>query len=107
MVDPEIKRIVLQYISVLIKKGIRIDKVILFGSYASGNIHEVSDIDIAIISSDFGKDRYEEGKMLFQAAWRIDPRLEPLPISTHAYKNDTWLPIIYEIREKGIEIKAA
>lgn len=107
MVDPEIERIALKYISVLINKGIRIDRVVIFGSYASGNIREVSDIDIAVVSPDFGKDRYEEGKMLFQSAWRIDPRLEPVPISTHAYENDTWLPLIYEIREKGIEIKAA
>ena len=42
-----------------------------------------------------------------QAAWRVDPRIEPVPISSESYKNDTWLPLIYEIRQKGIELKVA
>ncbi len=107
MVDQEIRNIVMKYIDVLTDKGIHIEKVVLFGSYASKQGQEVSDIDIAVISSDFGKDRSEEGKLLFQAAWRVDPRIEPIPISLEAYENDTWIPLIYEIREKGIEIKAA
>jgi predicted nucleotidyltransferase len=107
MVDQEIKDIITKYVYILTERGIRIEKVVLFGSYASKQGHAVSDIDIAVISSDFGKDRYEEGKLLFQAAWRVDPRIEPIPISLEAYENDTWVPLIYEIREKGIEIKAA
>jgi hypothetical protein len=39
-----------------------------------------------------------------QIAWRIDPRIEPIPISSESYKKDTWLPLIYEIRKRGIEI---
>ena len=58
-------------------------------------------------SPDFGKDRFEEGKMLLQIAWRVDPRIEPIPISSESYENDTWIPIIYEIRKMGIEFKAA
>jgi len=52
-------------------------------------------------------DRFEEGKTLLQIAWRIDPRLQPVPISSEVFEKDTWVPLIYEIREKGIEIKAA
>jgi len=107
MVDPDIKGIVLRYIDALTKKGIQVNKVVLFGSYALKQGHAVSDIDIAVISSDFGKDRFEEGKLLFQTAWRVDPRIEPIPVSLEAYENDTWVPFIYEIREKGIVIKAA
>lgn len=107
MVDPEIRDIIIKFVNILTKKGIRVEKTVLFGSHASGNIHELSDLDIAIISPDFGKDRFEEGKMLFQTAWRIDPRIEPVPISSDAYENDTWLPLIYEIRQKGIELKVA
>ncbi len=79
----------------------------LYGSYASGNVHLNSDIDLAIVSPDFGKNRYEEGKMLLQVAWRVDPRIEPIQISSESYNNDTWLPLIYEIRKKGIELKVA
>jgi len=33
--------------------GIRVNRIILFGSCASGNIGEGSDIDVAVISEDF------------------------------------------------------
>ncbi|MBI5416484.1 nucleotidyltransferase domain-containing protein [Candidatus Poribacteria bacterium] len=107
MVDAKIINIVQKFISVLIGNGINVEKVVLYGSYASGNIRTDSDLDIAVISSDFGKDRFEEGKMLLKIAWRIDPRIEPIPISTKSYENDTWIPLIHEIKQKGIELKIA
>lgn len=107
MVDSEIRDIVIKFANILLEKGIRVEKTILFGSHLSGTYSEYSDIDIAIISPDFGKDRFEEGKMLFQLAWRIDPRIEPIPISSKSYKNDTWIPLIHEIKQRGVEIKAA
>jgi len=41
---------------------------------------------------------------LFQIAWRIDPRIEPIPISSKSFENDTWIPLVYEIRQKGVEV---
>ena len=107
MVDPEINTIILRFVNVLTTKGIRVEKVILYGSYASGKIHAGSDLDVAIVSPAFGKDRFEEGKMLLQIAWRVDPRISPIPISSESYERDTWIPLIYEIRKKGIELKVA
>ena len=107
MVDPEIRNIILRYVNVLTTRGIRVEKAVLYGSYASGNIHPGSDLDLAIVSPDFGKDRFEEGKKLLQIAWRVDPRIEPVPISSESYENDTWIPLIHEIREKGIEVQLA
>jgi uncharacterized protein len=107
MVDPEIRKVILRFVNALTAKGIRVEKVVLYGSYAHGKNHLDSDVDLAIISPDFGHDRFEERKMLLQLAWRIDPRIEPIPISSETYMNDTWVPLIYEIREKGIEVHAA
>jgi predicted nucleotidyltransferase len=64
-----------------------------------------SDIDVAVVSKNFGKDRVEEGMLLFRIAGKIDPRLEPVPISQKIYEDDTWIPLIHEIREKGVELK--
>ena len=105
MVDEQIKEIILNYVATLKAKGIRVEKAILYGSHASGKFHSASDLDVAIVSPDFGRDRYEERKMLLQAAWRIDPRIEPMPLSSESYNNDTWVPLIYEIRQKGIEVE--
>ena len=104
MVDQEIRQLIELFVRSLIAKGIRVEKAILYGSYASGLSHEDSDVDVAIVSSDFGKDKLEEGKLLLKIAWRIDPRLNPIPVSTEAFEKETWIPLIHEIRQKGIEV---
>ncbi len=105
MVVSKVREIILRFIGALNQKGIQVERALLFGSNAYGNPRADSDLDVAIVSPDFGKDRFEEGKMLFQVAWRIDPRIEPVPISSRAFENDTWVPIIHEIRQKGVEIE--
>ena len=104
MVEKEIITKINEFIELLQKKRVRVNKVILYGSRASGKAQKDSDIDIAIISSDFGKNRFKEGSMLFELAALVDTRIEPIPISLSAYQKKTWLPLIYEIRTKGIEI---
>jgi predicted nucleotidyltransferase len=107
MVEEKVKQIINRFVDILVKKGIRIDQVILYGSYASGNMKQYSDIDLAIISPDFGNDKFEESKLLLQAAWRVDPRIQPMPISSESFSKKTWVPLIHQIKASGIEIKAA
>ena len=97
-------KVIKEFVSALRREGITIDRVVLYGSYVKGNVRPDSDIDVAVISKDFGKDRVEEGMTLFRIAGKIDPRLEPVPFSTKTYEDDTWIPLVYEIREKGEEL---
>ena len=97
-------KVIKKFVEKLKREGISIDHVILYGSYASGRMRPDSDIDVAVISRNFGKDRVEEGMNLFRIAGKIDSRIAPVPISTKVYENDTWIPLIYEIREKGVRI---
>ena len=99
--------VIKKFAAALSKEGIKIDKIILYGSHAKGKASPDSDIDVAVVSRDFGKDRTEEGMLLFRIAGEIDVRIEPVPISLESYKNDTWIPLIYEIRTKGIVLEAA
>lgn len=99
--------VIKKFAAALGKEGIKIDKIVLYGSHAKGKASPDSDIDVAVVSRDFGKDRTEEGMLLFRIAGEIDVRIEPVPISLESYKNDTWIPLIYEIRTKGIVLKAA
>jgi len=39
--------------------------------------------------------------MLFRIAGEVDVRIEPVPISLESYENDTWIPLIYEVRKNG------
>ena len=104
MVKQEIKILVRRFVSTLRDVNIRVRKIVLYGSAARNKGRIDGDIDIAVISDDFGKDRMKEGMLLFRIASKIDPRIEPIPISSRAYKQDGWIPLLHEIKSTGIEI---
>ena len=80
----------------------KIDAIILFGSYAKGTENEDSDIDIAVISSDFN-DIIEDGAKLIGLTWKIDTRIEPHPIKTEDYEKVS-NPFIKEVMNTGIKV---
>jgi predicted nucleotidyltransferase len=98
-------KVIRKFVKALKQEGIAVDRVILYGSYATGKTRPDSDIDVAVVSKHFGKDRVEEGMNLFRIAGKIDTRIEPIPISSESYEKDTWIPLIYEIKQKGIEVE--
>jgi predicted nucleotidyltransferase len=105
MVKKSTLDIVKKFSLVLKKKGVNVEKIIIYGSSLQKQQRIDSDIDVAVVSRDFGKDLTEEGMFLFRIAGDIDSRIEPVPISLDSYNNGMWLPLIYEIRKKGIELK--
>lgn len=106
MVKKEIIELARIFIAALIDKNIRLEKVILFGSYAIGNEHLWSDIDIAVVSPDFGKNRFTERVLLTEIACKLDPRIEPYPVGKDEFENESWKTMIHEIKLNGIEIAA-
>ena len=53
-------------------KKVRVEKVVLFGSWAKGTAREDSDIDVVVVSPDFGgKDLWSRAKMLGPAAYQV------------------------------------
>ncbi len=106
MANREIVNIVKRYIEKLREKNISFHKIILFGSSATDNDREDSDIDIAVISEDFGQDRFEVRVKLTKIAFEVDARLEPHPINLKEFAEETWKTLIHEIRRKGVEIAA-
>lgn len=94
--------IVSKYINALKSRNIRVEKAILFGSYAKGNEGKDSDIDIAIISPDFGHDYLEEAVMLKEVSEDIDLDISPRPYSLEEYRNGKRGQFLYdEIISKG------
>ena len=49
---------IIQFLNILEKNNIHINKAILFGSYAKGTFNEWSDIDIALVSDNFQGNRF-------------------------------------------------
>ena len=106
MVKREIITIINTYIVTLKENGINLEKVIVFGSYVNGLPNAWSDIDIAVISPDFGKDTYNDRIMLLKLAYHVDPRLEVHPIGSYEFEHESWRTIIHEIKTSGFEIAA-
>ena len=100
-ISSEIMSSIQKYIE-KISKYYKIEAIILFGSYAKGTENEDSDIDIAIISSDFN-DTIEDGAKLIGLTWKIDTRIEPHPITTKDYE-EVSNPFVKEVIDTGIKV---
>ncbi|MDN5348315.1 MAG: uncharacterized protein PWP65_1879 [Clostridia bacterium] len=102
MAGKQVELTVREYIQLLRKNKINVSTAILFGSHATGRAREDSDIDVAIISPDLGKDRIEETVMLKKLAEQVDYDLSPRPYSVEQYRSARRGDFLYdEIMRKG------
>lgn len=86
-------------------RGVRTDVVLLFGSRARNKGHSTSDFDIAVVSRDFGNDRFREAVLLQITAFGILSNCDLVPIGPAEYlDNQTVSPILAEIKRDGIVI---
>lgn len=92
-----------KYLKTIKESGINVDKAYLFGSFAKGKTWEGSDVDVCIISSQFGKNYREEKSTLNKLALKIDSRIEPVPFSPSDFGNK-YDPLAVEIKRFGIQI---
>ena len=91
--------LVKKYLLILKGKNISIQKALLFGSYVKGNYREDSDIDIAIVSSNFTGDRFSDRRMIVPLRRGIDSRIEPMPFTPEDFSGGGIL--INEIKKTG------
>lgn len=87
-----------------IKKHIKVNKVVLYGSYAKGNYRKNSDIDLAVFSDSFEDKKFVEiTSFLFRFARKYKEFcIEPVGFTTVDLKDDN--PFIKEILSTGREI---
>lgn len=90
-----------KYINLLKQKGIKVSKVILFGSHAKGKANPDSDIDIVVISSQFGKNNFKEMMLLRKLALEIDSHIEPIPFTPQDL-DDRYSTLSQEIKKYGV-----
>jgi len=105
MVETAVRRIIDNFARLLKEHHIEYEYLVLFGSYAKGNSRQDSDLDIAVISSQFGKDRLLERIKLMKISAKIDLRIEPHPIPLKDWQ-EGWKELVYEINKTGIKIPA-
>lgn len=88
--------IISEFRKVLESKGIKPQKLILFGSFVSGNFHEGSDIDILVISKDFeNKSYWERIDILSAAIYEIFKPIEAVAMTPAEWQQGDSLIVNY------------
>ncbi len=102
-IPDDIRKIVEDYLKEL-SLEIKIDRAILFGSYAKGNYRADSDIDLAIFSDSFkDMDRIESIKYLLKKARKFrGVDLQPISFTNEDYEER--LGIVDDVLKTGIEL---
>lgn len=99
--NTEINRIVRDFVQVLESK-IQVDRILLYGSYANGQPHEWSDIDLAVISRNFARMRRPERQAVIgDALTRNTNMIEALGYSVGEYTRADRQTFLGEIKRTG------
>lgn len=99
----DIKKISADFKEMLAKAGIRVDDLILFGSYAAGRPHAWSDVDLCVVSRQFGKNDFDDMAKLSKIGKQVSYLIEPHPINPKDLKRGIH-PLAEEIKRKGRKI---
>jgi len=100
-IAPEILVSVERFLNV-VQQQLHIDAAYLYGSQVAGLAKPWSDIDVAVVSSDFSEDLFEDRLTLMQWAAAIDDRIEPQVFTPDRFgPND---PLASEISNRGVRL---
>lgn len=87
--------------------GERLDKIVLYGSYARGDFHEESDIDFMIVLKDEEIQPYHEiydiHKKVNQLTLKHDLIISYVPTALKKFQNAR-TPLLYNVRKEGITV---
>lgn len=99
-VDKEIIDIIKKF-----KEKAKVDKVILFGSYAKGNFTEHSDVDLILVAKRFEKKSFHSRFKGLWSKWHSDLPVDFIPFSPKEFKKlSKKVSIVSEALREGIEI---
>jgi len=93
-----------RYAKVLRDTGIAYKSLIVFGSSVKGTAKTWSDVDVCVVSSQFGQNRFVDRLRLMKLTDDDTINIEPHPFSPEELA-DPWDPLAAEIRRYGIEVK--
>ena len=104
--DKEISHLITEYQQKLEASGVKVKKIILYGSYASGKAGKDSDIDLVVVSDDFkNMDLWERLRLLGRARMRIKRPMEILGFTEEELAEKPIGSFISdEVKSKGIVV---
>ena len=107
MVSQKIVASVRRYVRALGKRGVKVPFVVVFGSQVTGRTHELSDIDLVVVSPKFDRARrLKDTLLLWEVAARTDSRIEPIPCGEKQWVEDDSSAIIEMARREGKRVNA-
>lgn len=96
-----------KFLDSLRSKGLKVNKLILFGSYATGTFREGSDIDLVVVSDDFvGKTYWERIDILSDAIYDVFQPIEAVAMTTEEFESESSLITQYA-KEGKVVFEAA
>jgi len=102
MADKTIVKSIQNYLQAVKQKGIPVKYGVLFGSYARGQEHEWSDIDLLVVSPRYDKKwTHKDWAKLWLIAAHTDVRIEPIPVGEKQFENDKDSMIVIIARREG------
>lgn len=98
----EIRKIAKALAKELERNRIIVDKIILYGSYARGNPHDHSDIDLVVVSPSFrGKKILDIQEELARVFSKYLPIIEPIGYSSQDFQTAEPETLLGEIKRSG------
>lgn len=102
-VTPEILKKIRRFAKVLRDSGIAYKSLIVFGSSIKGTAKPWSDVDLCVVSTQFGSDRFTDRVRLMKLTDDDTIDIEPHPFSPEELA-DPWDPLAMEIRRHGVDV---
>lgn len=105
MAEASVVRAVQSYLAAVRRSGIHAERGILFGSYARGDAHPDSDVDVLIIAPEFDEP-YDPRRidLLWELRVRTDSRIEPIAVGERQWRDDQSSPLIEIARREGVTV---
>ncbi|OPY07854.1 MAG: Nucleotidyltransferase domain protein [Syntrophaceae bacterium PtaB.Bin095] len=91
-----------RFVRLVKNANIKVEKVVIFGSYAKGTAGKWSDVDLAIVSEDFSGIDFNDHKKLVPFLLKSDSKIEPHPFRPEDFTEDN--AFAREIMKSGIEL---
>lgn len=95
----DILKSVREFVESANEQNITIEKILLFGSYAKGNPHEYSDIDLAVFSKQFTNIHFENNKLI-----QFTKRLPQMQLHLYPLRELEEDPFVNEIKKHAVNI---
>lgn len=106
MVANDIRESVIRYLHAVNEAGVHASRGVVYGSFARGDNHTWSDIDLVVIAPELDnlKSRELIHKLWILAA-RTDSRIEPVACGEQEWVTDDSRPILEIARNEGVVIE--